>query len=128
VIPVLIHDGDCGFCTRSAAWIARRWPAGRARSIASQQVDDATLAGWGLTRTQVMDAAWWIGAAGVAVRGDRAIGAALRASRGWTHLAGRALDLPVVRSLAPTGYAFVARHRHRLPGSTEACATPSEIV
>lgn len=126
--PILIHDGDCAFCTRSARWIEARWRPGTARSVASQHLDDAALATYGLTRADVTAAAWWIASDGTTSRGDRAIGAALRAAPGWPNRLGRALALPGIRSLAPIGYALVARNRHRLPGATPACAVPSEIA
>ena len=127
MIPILIYDGDCGFCTRSARWIESHWRPGTARVVAAQDLDDATLAAHGLTRADVTEAAWWIGSDGGARRGDRAIAAALRAAPGWPNPIGRALTLPGIRSVAPTGYALVARVRHRLPGATEACAAPREI-
>ena len=128
MVPILIHDGDCAFCTRAARWIERRWRAGTARSVASQSLDDDALAGFGLTHTDVSEAAWWVAADGTTSRGDRAIAAALCAAPGWTHRLGRALSLPAIRALAPIGYALVAANRHRLPGATEACAAPPEIA
>lgn len=126
--PILIFDGDCAFCTRSARWIEDRWRPGTARAVASQALDDATLTRFGLTRTDVTEAAWWIDADGSTHRGDRAIAGALRAAPGWSNRLGRALALPGVRALAPTGYALIAANRHRLPGATEACAVPPDIA
>lgn len=128
MVPILIHDGDCAFCTRAARWIERRWRPGTARSVASQSLDDDTLAGYGLTRTDVTEAAWWVAADGTTSRGDRAIAAALCAAPGWTNRLGRALSLPGLRALAPTGYALVAANRQWLPGATEACAAPVDIA
>ena len=128
MIPIRIHDGDSAFCTRSARWIADRWRPGTARSVASQSLDDDTLAGYGLTRADVIEAAWWVAADGTTLRGDRAIAAAQRAAPGWTNRLGRALSLPGVRALAPTGYALVAANRHRLPGAADACAVPVDIA
>jgi len=128
VVPLLIYDGDCGFCTRSARWIAARWRPGTARIVASQSLDDAALAEHGLTRADVIDAAWWVGTDGVPERGDRAIAAALRGAPGWPNALGRAISMPGVSALAPVGYALVARFRHRLPGASEACAVRPEIA
>lgn len=128
MVPALIYDADCGFCTRSARWIEARWRPGAARVVASRDLDDVALAGYGLTRADVDEAAWWIASDGTASRGDRAIGAALRAAPGWPNRLGRALALPGIRSLAPIGYALVVRNRHRLPGATEACSVPPEIA
>lgn len=128
VVPLLIYDGDCGFCTRSARWIAERWRPGTARIVTSQSLDDTTLTEHGLTRADVTDAAWWVGADGAAERGDRAIAAALRGAPGWPNTLGRAITMPGLRALAPVGYALVARFRHRLPGATDACAVRPEIA
>lgn len=126
--PTLIYDGDCGFCTRSARWIEARWRPGTARIRPGASFDDAELAALGLTRADVEAAAWWIGTDGSAARGEQAVAAALRSATGWARLLGRALGLPGVRRAARPGYAFVARHRHRLPGSTPACATAPGIT
>lgn len=128
MVPELIYDGDCGFCTRCARWIEGRWAPGAARAVAAATRTDGELRAVGLTRVDVEDAAWWIDADGTAHRGERAIAAALGESRGWPRWAGRALTRVPLRWLAPIAYRTVARHRHRLPGATSACAPGSRIA
>jgi predicted DCC family thiol-disulfide oxidoreductase YuxK len=123
-----VYDADCGFCTRSARWIEARWRPGTARLRPATSFDDRELASHGLTRADVEAAAWWIGADGTALRGELAVAAALRAATGWVRLLGRVLALPGIRSLAGPGYSIVARNRHRLPGSSPACAHTQEIA
>lgn len=112
----LIYDGDCGFCTSSARWLANR---GRCEITPWQSLDLAPL---GLTEDDVTRAAYWLDGSGhVSARGAGAVAEALRAcGPGW-RLTGRLIQLPPVRPLADVGYAWVARNRHRLPGSTDAC-------
>lgn len=120
VVPLLIFDGDCGFCTSCANWVAARW-AGDARAIPWQTLSDAKLAALGLTRSDVSAAVWWIDDRGEKFRGHAAIAESLSAGSGWSALAGRALRVPPVSWLAAAAYPLIARWRHRLPGGTPAC-------
>ena len=114
----VVYDADCGFCTASADWLGRH---GRATTQPWQTLD---LAAAGLTERDVRDAAWFLPPIGRPVRGARAVAAALRECRPPWRLLGHVIDLPPVRPLAAVGYAVVARNRHRLPGSTDACRIP----
>ncbi|MFM7061630.1 MAG: thiol-disulfide oxidoreductase DCC family protein [Actinomycetes bacterium] len=128
MIPTLVYDADCAFCTRSARWIERRWRPGVARIRPSGSFEDRELASHGLTRADVEAAAWWIAADGSAHRGELAVAAALRAATGGTRLVGLLLALPGIRTAARSGYALVARNRHRLPGGSPDCTLPPEIA
>lgn len=116
--PVLVYDGDCGFCTRSVGWY-ERWVGRRATIAAYQLVDLDDL---GLTAAACNEAVQWVAADGSTASGAAAVARAFEhGGRGW-WLVGRAMRLPGVRVLAETVYRWVARHRHRLPGGTAACA------
>ena len=117
----LIYDADCGFCTVSARWIESRWRSGDASLVASRDLDDNQLAAFGLTRLSVESAVQWIDADSNAHSGARAIGLALIATSGWTRLAGRVINAPPVRWIAPVFYRVLAANRHRLPGGTAEC-------
>ncbi len=116
-LPVLIYDGDCGFCTSSAAWIRNRLP------------DDASVAPWqetdiealGLSEHDVTSAAWWIDPDGSLHRGHASIGKSLVAAGGVWKPVGWLILHPPVAWLARPVYALVARYRYKLPGSTDAC-------
>lgn len=118
--PVLVYDGDCGFCTRSALWIAGRWTA-PARIVAWQTLGPDGLAAVGLTETDTRDAAWWIEPDGRRRRGHRAIAAAMAHASGWVRLTGRLLAVPPCSWLGALVYPLIARYRHRLPGGTPSC-------
>jgi predicted DCC family thiol-disulfide oxidoreductase YuxK len=114
---LLIFDGECGFCTMVARWAERRLPPD-ARTIPWQQVDDPGR--FGLTRTRLAEAAWWIDVRGRPHRGHRAMAETFR-SFGWDLVADLLLTPPVSWAAALV-YEVVSRNRGRLPGTTPACA------
>ena len=115
---MLVYDGDCGFCTRSARWIERRLPAD-VPVVAWQSLPD--LSAHGLTPEGVASAAWWIEPDGSPLAGHLAVGASLRAAGGAWGLVGRAILRPPLRWLARPAYRIIASNRYRLPGATDAC-------
>lgn len=117
---LLIFDGDCGFCTRSAGWIASSWRNG-ARRISWQQLGASRLSELGLSAESCREAAWWVEPDGTLYKGHRAIGKALAAAPGWKALAGRLILNRAVNPIASVVYALVARYRYRLPGGSETC-------
>jgi predicted DCC family thiol-disulfide oxidoreductase YuxK len=109
----MVYDGDCGFCTLSARWLERRGVV----IVPWQALDLGAL---GLTEQDVTTAAWWLEDGVPVARGAGAVAAGLRAAgRPW-RWAGRGIDARPVRPVAD----LVARNRHRLPGSTDACRLP----
>ncbi len=114
---MLVFDGDCAFCTSSAAWIERRLPADV--RVAPWQILD--LDELGLTEADVTTAAYWIDSDGAAHRGHLAIGRSLIAAGGAWALVGRLIVVPPVSWLAAPVYRLIARYRHRMPGATDAC-------
>ncbi len=121
--PVLVFDGDCGFCTTSAGLVPRVVDRrGRFAVRPWQQLDLAAL---GLTAEQCTAAVQFVYGDLRVRSGAPAVAAALRAGApGWWP-AGMVLDLPGVRWVAARAYAWVAAHRYALPGGTPACAMPS---
>jgi predicted DCC family thiol-disulfide oxidoreductase YuxK len=119
--PVLVYDGECGFCTRAVRW-ALRLPA-EMDVIAWQEADLPTL---GLSRVAAAGTVQWVDIDNGAQSGHRAVAALLRASgRPWSWL-GRAMLLPGASWLGAQVYRLVSANRHRLPGGTPACALPPE--
>jgi predicted DCC family thiol-disulfide oxidoreductase YuxK len=115
--PILIFDGDCSFCTTSAAWIEHRVPD-EVRVEPWQRLDLAAL---GLTEHDVTTAAYWVDDHGTTYRGHRSIAKALIAAGGAWKPVGLLMLVPPFSWLAALAYGVVAKNRHRLPGGTPAC-------
>src|SRR5262245_21097291 len=116
--PVLLFDGDCGFCTSCAHLLER---IGTDAEIVPWQLAD--LDELGITAAQAADAVQWVGEDGSVRAGHDAIAASLDAAGQPWRLVGRAIVLPGISQLAAAVYRVVARNRHRMPGGTPACAT-----
>ncbi|GAA4861806.1 thiol-disulfide oxidoreductase DCC family protein [Saccharopolyspora cebuensis] len=119
--PLLVYDGDCGFCTRCVRW-AERLPV-RARIAAWQELDLAEL---GVQEARARHEVLWVEPTGRVLGGAAAVAALLRACRAPWPLLGHLLSAPLVRTAADLGYRWVAANRHRMPGSTPACRLPPE--
>ena len=120
VHDLLVYDGDCGFCTRSARWAAAGLPEGA--RVAPWQVLD--LDELGLTQHDVTTAAHWFDARGRRHSASKAISHVLAASRGYRKVLGWILRVPPLSWLAIPVYRLVARYRFKLPGATDACRVP----
>jgi predicted DCC family thiol-disulfide oxidoreductase YuxK len=119
--PVLVYDGDCAFCTSCARVLERIGPD--AEIVAWQLTDLAEL---GITEEQAVDAVQWVRIDGTVRSGHEAIAGVLSsAGRTW-KLIGRMVLLPGISWMAARVYRLVADNRHRLPGSTPACAVTDQ--
>lgn len=123
--PILIFDGDCGFCTTAAHWARRRLRHGE-RVEPWQMLGTEVLAALGLSTRDVEEATWWVDAGGNRWRGHRAAGKVLQASGGWRRGMGWIILLPPTSWLAAGIYRVVVRWRYRLPGATPACRIDKE--
>ena len=120
---LLVYDGCCGFCERSAEWVRSKWPPSDAyAAIPWQELGEPRLTALGLTREDVSKAAWWV-EDGRRDGGHLAIARSLIAAGGGWSMVGRLLLVPPIRWLAAVGYRVVAANRGRLPGATTACRT-----
>jgi predicted DCC family thiol-disulfide oxidoreductase YuxK len=119
-MATLLYDGDCGFCTTSAAFIERRIPT-RATVIAYQYADLATL---GVTEEQAAEELQWVADDGTVSAGHAAIARLLTDAGGLWSVPGRIMLVPPLSWLAAVAYRLTAANRHRLPGGTAACALP----
>jgi predicted DCC family thiol-disulfide oxidoreductase YuxK len=117
--PVLVYDGDCGFCTTCARFLERIGPD--AEIVAWQLTDLAEL---GVTEERAADAVQWVAVDGTVRSGHEAIAAVLSSAGRIWRLAGRLIVLPGVSWLAARAYRLAADNRYRLPGGTPACARP----
>jgi predicted DCC family thiol-disulfide oxidoreductase YuxK len=120
--PLLVYDGDCGFCTSSVRFIERHVKP-RCTVTAWQRTDLDAL---GVTERRAQYEALWVTPAGTVHGGHRAVAKALlSAGRGWRIL-GALLLTPPVRWLAHGVYRLIADNRHRMPGGTAACSLAGE--
>ena len=118
--PLLVFDGDCGFCTTSANFIVRRIrPA--AHVVPWQRLNLAEL---GLTEQQCTEAVQWVSPTGAIRSGSQAIMAMLATASAPWRMLGRVGEWAPVAILADRCYRWIAEHRGMLPGATPACAAP----
>ncbi len=121
--PVLVYDGECGFCVAAAKWIDARWNGPvRPDAISAQELGADGLARLGLTIRDAARVAWWV-EDGHAEGGHLAIARALRAAGGSWGFVGRVLLHPPARWVAWSLYGLVAANRGRLPGGNLACSS-----
>jgi predicted DCC family thiol-disulfide oxidoreductase YuxK len=118
--PVLVFDGDCGFCTTCARFLERIGP--EAEIVAWQLADLDEL---GVSEEQAADAVQWVEPDGDVRSGHEAIAAVLIAAGSVWSLLGHLLLAPGLSWLAARLYRLVASNRYRMPGGTPACARPA---
>jgi predicted DCC family thiol-disulfide oxidoreductase YuxK len=118
--PLLIFDGDCGFCTTAVDWLSRTLPAMPAASP-YQWIE---LEPFGLTDADA-SAMVWLVTDGHQYGGATAVAALLRHQPspvlrflGWLG------TVPPWSLGADIAYRLVARFRYRFPGGTPACRLP----
>jgi len=114
--PVLVYDGDCAFCTRSAE-LARRLGTS-AEIIAWQQADLTAL---GTTAERARREVLWVMPQRQVLGGAQAIAGLLWDLGGLWRIPAALLRLPPFRWLGAAVYRLVAANRYRLPGGTAAC-------
>jgi predicted DCC family thiol-disulfide oxidoreductase YuxK len=117
-MATLLYDGECGFCTASAAFIERRIPT-TATVIAYQYADLGAL---GVTSTQARQKLQWVADDATVSAGHAAIARLLIDAGGRWSIPGRIMLVPPFSWLAAAGYRLTAANRHRLPGGTAECA------
>ncbi|MBB4942552.1 putative DCC family thiol-disulfide oxidoreductase YuxK [Streptosporangium album] len=118
--PVMIFDGDCGFCTTSVRFAERVFGV-RARVTPWQFADLTAL---GTTRERAEREVLWV-ERGRVYGGAQAVARLLIAAGPPWILAGLVLRIPPFRWVARGAYRLVAKNRHRLPGGTPACSLPA---
>lgn len=116
--PILIYDGDCGFCSAAVGFARRRiHPALRAQAY---QLTD--LGALGLTRQRAAREVLWVQPGGRVSGGAQAVAGLLSDAGGRWAPAGALLRIPPLSWLAQAVYRLVAANRYRLPGGTPQCA------
>ncbi|WP_432012875.1 thiol-disulfide oxidoreductase DCC family protein [Streptomyces cucumeris] len=118
--PVLVFDGDCGFCTSSVHFAERRLRP-RCDFVPWQRADLQAL---GITQERAEYEVLWVTPTGTVYGGARAVAKILLSAGGGWSLLGASLMLPPARWVAQGVYRLIAANRHRMPGGTAACALP----
>ncbi|GAB3657133.1 hypothetical protein GCM10027589_17030 [Actinocorallia lasiicapitis] len=116
--PLLVFDGDCGFCTTSVTFLEKHLDPD-ADVVAWQFTDLDAL---GTTAERAAHELLWIRPDGRIFGGAQAVAALLRAQGRFWWPVGGVLAVPPVRWLAHGLYRLIANNRHRLPGGTPLCA------
>jgi predicted DCC family thiol-disulfide oxidoreductase YuxK len=119
----LIFDGNCGFCTRSRNALVKLDRHHRIATAPFQR--PGTRERTGLTEEQLGSAVWWLDENGGKRSGAAAVNAALAAALG-TKAPVLFYRLPGVRQAQESAYRWVARNRHRFPGTKPWCESNPE--
>jgi predicted DCC family thiol-disulfide oxidoreductase YuxK len=118
--PVLIYDGDCGFCTTAVRFTERRLRP-RCETAPWQFADLDAL---GITQERAEHEVLWVTPSGTVYGGAQAAAKVLLSSGGAGPVLGALLMLPPLRWAAHGVYRLIANNRQRMPGGTAACAVP----
>jgi predicted DCC family thiol-disulfide oxidoreductase YuxK len=124
--PLLLYDGACGFCAESVRLVLRHERRHTLRFAALQSPVGETVRA---RHPEIagIDSMIWVEPAAdgraerVYVRSDAALRIAGYLGGAWSALAPARL-LP--RFVRDRTYDFIARHRHRISGSLDACLVP----
>jgi predicted DCC family thiol-disulfide oxidoreductase YuxK len=120
--PVLVFDGDCGFCTSTANWIVKHSKV----AIDAQPYQWAKLDDFGLTREESAARVQLI-ADGKIFSGHFCMAKLLLLQpNALVKILGAIMVLPGLNALSAKVYDLIAANRHRLPGGTPACRMPSQ--
>jgi predicted DCC family thiol-disulfide oxidoreductase YuxK len=115
--PVLVFDGDCGFCTT----VARHFESRSRTTITIVPWQRADLPNLGLTPEMAAEQVYLV-SDGSHFAGAECFAELMMIQGDWFHRAvARTMRVPGLRRAFAWGYRVVARNRHRLPGGTPAC-------
>ncbi|MCH8613048.1 thiol-disulfide oxidoreductase DCC family protein [Arsenicicoccus dermatophilus] len=120
-LPLLIFDGDRGFCTVAARWTWRWVCRDRYEIRPWQQLGGAVLARWGLTEQDCQAEVQLVDREGRVSSGHRAVVAAVELGHPVLRPVARVLNAPALDGPLAAAYGWVAEHRHALPGGAPAC-------
>ena len=128
--PLLLYDGDCGFCARSVRFVLAREGRDRSLRFATLQGPAGQAARRARPELATVDSVLWVepgpdgGIARVLARSDAALRTLAYLGGGWRLLAAAGRLVP--RRLRDAVYDLIARHRLRLAGRADAsCLMPT---
>ena len=113
----MLHDADCGFCTRAAALVPRLGV-----DVDDVAIQDSDLAAYGIDAERALREMPLVRADGTVLYGHHAWSGILLTGPGPMRLLGRLLVAPGVDRVAARVYRWVSDNRERMPGGTPACS------
>jgi predicted DCC family thiol-disulfide oxidoreductase YuxK len=118
--PVLVFDGDCGFCTTTANWIKKNSKV--ALEIAPYQWTD--LRQYGLTAEEAAAKVQLVVGDKVFAGHNCMAKLLLIQPNLFLKLVGAVMVMPVIEPISARLYTWIAANRQKLPGGTPACKLP----
>lgn len=119
--PILLFDGVCNLCNASVQWVIRRDPKGIFRFAPLQSETGQSLLRQSGLSSEHFDTVVLVDGDRIFTRSDAALEIASRIGGLWSLLAVFRL---VPRPIRNAVYDWIARHRYRWFGKTEACMIP----
>ncbi len=114
---LMLNDGDCGFCMRTAALVPRLGV-----DIESATIQTVDLDALGVDPERALVEMPYVHPDGRVDYGHRAFAAILATGPLPWRVVGRLMASRPIDPLARRAYSWVAANRSRLPGGTPACA------
>jgi predicted DCC family thiol-disulfide oxidoreductase YuxK len=108
--PVLLYDGECGFCSRVVEEAAERLPA----DVDYRPFQSAPLTTYGVSLAEARHSLQWVSVEGRIGHGSEAAARLLVASGGAWAVLGRLLLAPPFSFVAAGAYRLVVRNRSHL--------------
>jgi predicted DCC family thiol-disulfide oxidoreductase YuxK len=118
--PVLVFDGDCGFCTTTANWIKKNSIV--ALEIAPYQWTD--LEQYGLTAEEAAAKVQLVVGDKIFAGHNCMAKLLLIQPNVLLKLVGAIMVMPVIDPISARLYTWIAANRQKLPGGTPACKLP----
>jgi predicted DCC family thiol-disulfide oxidoreductase YuxK len=109
--PVLLYDGECGFCTRLVEEAADRLAA----DVDFLPSQTAPLSTYGVSLAEARHSLQWVAPDGRIGQGAEAAARLLVASGGAWAVLGRLLLAPPFSFVAAAAYWLIARNRSHIP-------------
>lgn len=119
--PILLFDGVCNLCNASVQWVIRRDPQGIFRFAPLQSETGQSLLRQSGLSSEHFDTVVLVDGDRILTRSDAALEIARRLGGLWSLLA---VFRWVPRPVRNAVYDWIARHRYRWFGKTEACMIP----
>ena len=123
ILPILIYDWDCAFCSTTVRMLQRFMP----RHPAIEPFQFVKTEDYGLTKQQCSEEIKYVDSSMQVHGGEAAFKQFFLNAGGVWRVLGRFLAVPIIRGSSGVVYRWVARNRHKLPGGTPTCSLPKKF-